>query len=36
MKSLTRREVRSIDRIAIEELGVAGVVLMENAGRGAA
>ncbi|RKY23463.1 MAG: NAD(P)H-hydrate epimerase, partial [Planctomycetota bacterium] len=34
--SLTRREVRSIDRIAIEELGVAGVVLMENAGRGAA
>jgi NAD(P)H-hydrate epimerase len=27
--------MREIDRIAIEELGISGVVLMENAGRGA-
>jgi NAD(P)H-hydrate epimerase len=33
---LTRAQVREIDRRAIEEYGVAGVVLMENAGRGAA
>src|SRR6516162_633271 len=33
---LTRAEVREIDRRAIEEFGVPGVVLMENAGRGAA
>jgi NAD(P)H-hydrate epimerase len=33
---LTRDEVRALDRRAIEELGVPGVVLMENAGRGAA
>jgi NAD(P)H-hydrate epimerase len=33
---LTRKQVRAIDRRAIEELGVPGVVLMENAGRGAA
>jgi NAD(P)H-hydrate epimerase len=33
---LTRDEVRSIDRRAIEKFGVPGVVLMENAGRGAA
>jgi NAD(P)H-hydrate epimerase len=33
---LSRDEVRSIDRRAIEEYGVPGVVLMENAGRGAA
>jgi NAD(P)H-hydrate epimerase len=33
---LTRTEVRAIDRRAIDELGVPGVVLMENAGRGAA
>jgi hydroxyethylthiazole kinase-like uncharacterized protein yjeF len=36
MRSLTRLEVRQIDKTAIESLGVAGVVLMENAGRGAA
>jgi NAD(P)H-hydrate epimerase len=33
---LSRDEVRAIDRRAIEEFGVPGVVLMENAGRGAA
>jgi NAD(P)H-hydrate epimerase len=33
---LSRAEVRDIDRRAIEEYGVPGVVLMENAGRGAA
>lgn len=31
---LTRAQVREIDRRAIEEFGLAGVVLMENAGRG--
>src|SRR5579885_1117163 len=30
---LTREQVRSLDRRAIEEFGVPGVVLMENAGR---
>jgi hydroxyethylthiazole kinase-like uncharacterized protein yjeF len=34
--SLTRDEVRAVDRYAIETLGVPGVVLMENAGRNAA
>lgn len=33
---LTREQVRLLDRIAVEELGIPGVVLMENAGRGAA
>jgi NAD(P)H-hydrate epimerase len=33
-KSLTRDEARAIDRDAIERLGLPGVVLMENAGRG--
>ncbi|OGD20146.1 MAG: hypothetical protein A2W03_13165 [Candidatus Aminicenantes bacterium RBG_16_63_16] len=32
MKILTSREMRGIDRIAIEELGIPGPVLMENAG----
>jgi NAD(P)H-hydrate epimerase len=36
MKSLSRAESRDVDRYAIEELGVPGIVLMENAGRGAA
>jgi NAD(P)H-hydrate epimerase len=33
---LSRDEVRNVDRRAIEEFGIPGVVLMENAGRGAA
>jgi NAD(P)H-hydrate epimerase len=33
---LSRAEVRDLDRRAIHEFGVPGVVLMENAGRGAA
>lgn len=33
-RSVTRAEVREVDRVAIEELGVPGVVLMENAGLG--
>jgi NAD(P)H-hydrate epimerase len=33
---LSRDEVRELDRRAIEEYGVPGVVLMENAGRGCA
>jgi len=33
MRSLTRDQTRAIDRFAIEQLGVPGVVLMENAGR---
>jgi NAD(P)H-hydrate epimerase len=36
MTTLTRAQVRELDRRAIEEYGVPGVVLMENAGRGAA
>ena len=36
MQSLfTREESRDVDRVAIEELGVVSLVLMENAGRGA-
>ncbi len=35
-KSLSRREVKDFDRLAIEQCGVSGVVLMENAGRGTA
>jgi NAD(P)H-hydrate epimerase len=33
---LSREEVRAIDRRAIEEFGVPGIILMENAGRNAA
>jgi NAD(P)H-hydrate epimerase len=33
---LTRDEVRELDRLALAELGLPGVVLMENAGAGAA
>ena len=36
MRSLSRKEVRAVDRCAIEEFGIPGVVLMENAGRNAA
>ena len=34
--SLTRNQVRSIDAQAIADYGLPGIVLMENAGRGAA
>jgi NAD(P)H-hydrate epimerase len=34
--ALTRQAVREIDRRAIEEFGIPGIVLMENAGRNAA
>lgn len=33
-RSMSRDEVRDVDRRAIEEFGLPGVVLMENAGRG--
>lgn len=33
---LSREQVRQVDKIAIETYGIPGVVLMENAGRGAA
>jgi NAD(P)H-hydrate epimerase len=36
MTTLTRAEVRDLDRRAIESYGVPGVVLMENAGRNVA
>jgi NAD(P)H-hydrate epimerase len=36
MIALSRAEARAVDRHAIEQLGIPGVVLMENAGRGAA
>jgi len=36
MTTLTRAQVRELDRRAIEEFGVPGIILMENAGRGAA
>ncbi|MGQ0613030.1 MAG: NAD(P)H-hydrate epimerase [Planctomycetaceae bacterium] len=36
MEPLNRREARTLDRIAIEELGIPGLLLMENAGRGIA
>ncbi|HEY0982515.1 NAD(P)H-hydrate epimerase [Schlesneria sp.] len=36
MPPLTRNQVREVDRIAIEEYGLPGLVLMENAGRNAA
>src|SRR5258708_7930511 len=34
--SLTRAQVRDLDQRSVEEFGVPGIVLMENAGRGAA
>jgi NAD(P)H-hydrate epimerase len=36
MRSLSRQQVRAVDRYAIETLGIPGVVLMENAGRNVA
>ncbi len=36
MRSLTRQEVRGVDACAINQLGIPGVILMENAGRNAA
>ena len=36
MSYLSRNSARAIDRRAIEEFGVSGLVLMENAGRGCA
>jgi NAD(P)H-hydrate epimerase len=33
---LTREQVRAVDRHAIDDLGIPSIVLMENAGRGAA
>jgi NAD(P)H-hydrate epimerase len=36
MLSMSRDEVRAVDACAIEEVGISGVVLMENAGRQAA
>ncbi|MGE5192729.1 MAG: NAD(P)H-hydrate epimerase [Deltaproteobacteria bacterium] len=35
-RSLTRDQVRDVDRRAMAEYGLPGIVLMENAGRGAA
>ncbi|MCH7814779.1 MAG: NAD(P)H-hydrate epimerase, partial [Planctomycetes bacterium] len=34
--ALTRAQVRRVDALAIDELGIPGLVLMENAGRNAA
>lgn len=36
MRPLSRNEVRDVDRRAIEDYGLPGIVLMENAGRNAA
>ncbi|MBT3199378.1 MAG: NAD(P)H-hydrate epimerase [Phycisphaerales bacterium] len=36
MDSLTRQEVRAVDRAAIDHLGIPGLILMENAGRNCA
>jgi len=33
---LTRTQVRLLDRLAIERIGIPGLLLMENAGKGAA
>jgi hydroxyethylthiazole kinase-like uncharacterized protein yjeF len=35
MRHATREQIREVDRTAIEEYGMPGVILMENAGRGA-
>jgi NAD(P)H-hydrate epimerase len=35
MQALSREQVRNLDRIAVERYGIPGLILMENAGRGA-
>jgi len=35
MRNVTREEIREVDGIAIEDYAMPGVILMENAGRGA-
>jgi len=36
MHTLTREQSRAVDRLAVEQFGMSGLVLMENAGRGCA
>ncbi len=36
IQPLSREQVRQVDQIAIDDFGMSGLVLMENAGRGAA
>lgn len=36
LSALTREQSRQVDRLAIDEYGMSGLVLMENAGRGCA
>ena len=36
MKLVTTEQMRSLDRAAIDDYGIPGVVLMENAGRSVA
>ena len=36
MKVLTAAQMQAVDRRTIDEIGIPGVVLMENAGRGVA
>ncbi len=36
VRHVTREQIREVDRIAIEDYAMPGVILMENAGRGAA
>ena len=36
MRPLSQIEIRNVDRVAIDQFGLPGVVLMENAGRGCA
>ena len=31
--SLTRDQIRELDRVAIQDFGIPGLILMENAGR---
>lgn len=36
LRSMTRQQVRDVDRRAVDEFGMPSILLMENAGRGAA